>query len=752
MKTTEGFVAMATMLFAMIIDQSASGQTVAGGGEPGFASNIIVPQSRAFHVTGAAELEITEVLAGVVIYEQVATTTIDIQIRNLTRRPTQAEILLPVPGGVTIRGFAFDGGASRSGATLMPKSEARSAYKAIVAKTRDPALLEFLDCSMIRSSVFPVSAAGTQRIRVTYEQILPRDGQQVQYTLPRSEKLMGSPPWSITARIQSRMPITAVYSPSHELERKRTGPGEVSVRTERDAAPGSFHLFYAVNADGPEASVLSYARPGDEAGYFLLLLGAPPPIGMEGVGVGREVTLVIDHSGSMSGNKLEQVRAAALQVLGGLNDGEAFNIIAYNHRIMSLSGEAVIKTASTERDARSFLNALRAEGGTDIHSALVNALSAPARKGMLPIVLFLTDGLPTVGETAELTIRRVAKDRNPFSRRIFTFGVGVDVNAPLLSILASETRGTPTTVLPEEDVEVKVAKVFGQLKGPVLTDARFELTSQNGGTRLSDLMPRRLPDLYKDDQIVLLGRYFGTAPVELLLQGQYLGEPRTFRVRFDPTRASSRHDFIPRLWASRRIGELSDEIRQLGADHVTGFGSAIDSRIARLTEEIVRLGTEFGILTEYTAFLALEGTDLSRRSEVLTQARRNFQDRAIMTRSGLGAVSQTANLASQSQQSVINMTNSLVNERMERVDYLTVQQVHGGAFYRRGGQWLDARIASRPGTPRPSRIVTFGTSEFDQLADRLAAAGRLSVLALDGEVMLELDGEMVLVRGPQAAP
>ncbi len=725
-----------------------------------WAANVVVPQARSFHaaapVSGRATLsiEITGVEVGVVISEQVATTTMDIGLRNLTSTRQEAELVVPVPSGVAVRSFTFQGAAAEPTAELLPKEEAKSAYAAIVAKIRDPALLEFIGCTMIRSAVFPLEPNGTQKVRLTYEQVLAADGNRVDYEIPRTESLDYTIPWTVSVRIKSTRPVATVYSPTHALDVRRQGPGVVSVRIKPEAAdqPGPIRLSYLTGGDGVAASLLAYPDARGDGGYFLLLAGVPATLRTkEGrSAIRREVILVLDRSGSMRGGKIDQVREAAQQVIEGLDDGEAFNVILYNETVEPLSPKPLVKGPETVARAREWLGRATPRGGTNLHDALVEALRMPPTPGALPIVLFLTDGLPTVGRTSEAVIRDAAMKANPHERRIFTFGAGVDVNTPLLEKIAAETRATSTFVLPGEDVEVKVGGVFKRLAGPVLagpTLSTVDAAVLNVPGRVSDLVPDRLPDLFEDDQLVVLGRYTrGDLPLVFHLTGNCPGRTRDFRFEFDLSAATTRNAFVPRLWASRKIGVLLDAVRQMGAE---GTVVSNDPKLKELTDEIVRLSTEFGILTEYTAFLAREGTDLSARDEVLAEAVRNFQDRAIRTRSGLGAVNQEVNNMAQRSQTQLNARNEFYDAAMNRVAVAAVQQVNDRAFYRRGGQWVDSRLVDRPGRAAPDRTITFGSPEFHELALKLARDHRAGSIALAGDILMVVDGRTVLVKAPK---
>ena len=313
---------------------------------------------------------------------------------------------------------------------------------------------------------------------------------------------------------------------------------------------------------------------------------------------------------------------------------------------------------------------MTARGGTNIHDALLEALRQPPTDGTLPIVLFMTDGLPTVGQTSEAVIRELARKGNPHQRRIFTFGVGVDVNTPLLEKVAYESRATTAFILPGEDVEVKVAAVFRRLQGPVLADPVLDDQRE----RLASPRPGADPGIdsptfSRATRSSCLASIPAIEPLEFSLRGNYRGTPRVFQFHLPFDQATTRNGFVPRLWASRKIGLLVDEIReQGGAPGVVSLEAKANSNPAtrELVDEIVRLSTEFGILTEYTAFLAREGTDFSQKDRVLSEAENLFRGRAIQTRSGLSSVNQDLNNQYQKSISCVNPRNKYLGRDDER--------------------------------------------------------------------------------------
>lgn len=721
-----------------------------------FAANVIIPQRRVVAPVrlGSGEtVAIENVEAHVSIVEQVATTTLDISLRNPTGRRLEAEVILPVPDGAAVRGFDFQGSGAEPSAQLLPKDEARRIYDEIVARTRDPALLEFIDFHLIRSSVFPVEAHGTQKVRLTYEHVCEADGERIDYVLPRSEALDYAVPWHIWAIVKSQRKLATVYSPSHGTETRITKEGRVAsvqLAAGAEREPGSFRLSVLL-AEGQalSATLVAYPDPKAGGGYFLLLAGVPPEPASERPRLRREVTLVLDRSGSMAGDKLDQVRAAAGQILAGLEPDESFNVIIYNEAVEVLSQRPVMKNARNMAAADRYLQGVLARGGTNIHDALIEALRQKPTRDRLPIVLFLTDGRPTIGQTGEKPIREAAEATNRYGKRVFTFGVGVDVNSPLLEHLASQTRATATFVLPGEDLELKVARLFQRLSGPVLAEPQLTVLDGDGRPavgRTLDLIPARLPDVFDGDQLAVLGRYVDERPLGFRLAGQCQGGPRSFEFRFNLDKATTRNSFVPRLWAQRKIAVLIDAIRTSGADPRTVVAGSEDSRTKELVDEIVRLSTEFGVLTEYTAFLAREGTDLTRREQVATEAWRNLDTRARQIRSGPDAVNQELNSQSQKSASQLNYRNAYWNANLDRAQIASVQQVADRAFYQKAGRWVDSRLVGQGDARQSPRVVEFGSAEFMDLAHRLAREDRQGSIMMRGEILLLVDGQAILVR------
>jgi Ca-activated chloride channel family protein len=537
-----------------------------------------------------------------------------------------------------------------------------------------------------------------------------------------------------------------------------------------DAERGSFRLSYLLTPQKDALSWTMLAYPdsrigkGGEGGYFLLM-AALPPTPADGPRVNREVVVVIDRSGSMRGEKLEQAKSAALQVVEGLEDGEAFNIIDYSDSIQVFSEKAVIKAKDTIAAARDYIKAIQAGGGTNINDAMAEALRNPPEKGMLPIVLFLTDGLPTVGERNEVKIRDAVKKANKDSWRIFTFGVGYDVNSPLLSNLAKNSRAVPTFVQPEEDVEVKVSQVFRRLSGPTLALPKLTVLDEKGtlgGSAVREVMPGELADVFDGDQVLVLGQYTKEGLIHLGLEGDARGSHKTFTFTMDTRKATVRNGYVPRLWARAKVGVLIDEVRQAGAE-----GSIPQARLKELTDEIVELSTTWGILTEYTSFLAAPenqfGTQLgsaaeptaaghwqsapAMRSALRADTLKKLEERAGKDRDGSGGVNQEENVQTMrpGRPAAVGRI-AYMDQKMQRVEITTVQQVADMTLLNRKNRWLDARILDKE-DEKPEVEIDFASAAYFTLLDELTTQGRQGVLANAGDVYILHNSQRVLVHG-----
>jgi Ca-activated chloride channel family protein len=802
---TIGIVAALAVFCTPSVAQVVSGNTATSNAQPDV---LVVPQQRVFALNGTQDssVRIEDVTALVTVIEQVAKTVLRVRLENTASWQQEAQIMLPVPDGAVILGFDFGGSSDTPTARLLPRDEARNAYESLVRRVIDPALLEFAGHDVIQSSVFPVPAGGKQSVELVWEQVLESHGSRVDYTLPRSQIAGYTPmPWNIGVRLSTKDGIATTWSPSHYVNAARLGRGQMFIQLTGNEArkPGSFQISWLRGVRGLQTGFLACPHEAKDGGYVMMLGGLPDERPADPLP--REVTLVLDRSGSMRGQKFEQALEAARQILEGLSQGEAFNIIDYSSNVASFAPAPVIKADETLAQARQYLDLLDVNGGTNIHGALRIAVSQTTREGFLPVVLFLTDGLPTEGIRDETRIREDTRTANHHDRRLFTFGVGDDVNAPLLDALAEDSRALSTYVHPKEDVEVKVGAVYDRLFGPVMTEPVLTIHDADGtltSLRIREPQPATMPDLYAGDQLIIAARYLGTEPVIFRITGQGSAGEEVIDAVFDPATADRSHDFVPRMWASRRIASLVDEVRLAG---VQPGKAPSDARLGELVQEIVALSTEFGVLTEYTAFMATEGSSIWNPTILNQRVRKMLYSRAQNTRTGRGAVSQAVNMRRMRQGAKVDRLNAFLDSNLNTIEISAVRIVDDLTFFRLENKWIDARLvtlvqeakinheaekaaakaaAAAAGdapdatvavaeevvpdadAPEPEmsaiakrlepltlpvETIEIGTENWIELSRRLERDGRAGVLALPGVIYLLVENLRVIVTPPPPA-
>ncbi len=530
------------------------------------------------------------------ITDQVATTHVDQVFVNEASYPIEGTYIFPLPEDAAISSFDMWVDGQKLEGKLLGRDEARAIYEEIVRKQRDPALLEYVGRGAFQASIFPIPSHGERRIELTYTQVLSQTDGLVHYRYPlNTEKFSARDiaEVAITVKLEDQSPLRAIYSPSHTVQVVREDDGRATISYEaRNVRPDrDFDLYYGLSVDAIAVNLLSY-KTSDEDGFFLLLVTPPVEADADAV-VAKDVVLVLDTSGSMDGDKLIQAKAAADYVLDHLGANDRFNIVAFSSAPRVFADGPV--PAARAAEGHAFIRRLTAAGSTDINRALLEAL-AGARAERPTVVIFLTDGLPTVGEENPDRIVENVRTNAAKSVRLFAFGVGYDVDTVLLDQLSSNQRGLSSYVQPGQKIDEVVSEFYGKVSTPVLV----ELSAVFSGVQVDDLYPYPLPDLFAGSQLVVAGRYRQGAAADLILSGEVNGQPQATTYRNLNFVARGGQDFIARLWAQRKIGYLLSQIRL--RDSKTMSQGALDE----LVKEVVALSTRYGIITPYTSFLVEE--------------------------------------------------------------------------------------------------------------------------------------------------
>jgi Ca-activated chloride channel family protein len=530
------------------------------------------------------------------IEDQVAITTLEQTFRNHTDRNLEATYLFPVPRGASVDKFTMWVDGKEQGGELLDAKKAHQVYTDIVRRTQDPGLLEYLGNSMMRLRVFPIPPKGDQKVKISFKSIAQKDGGLVEYIYPlktdgKSTRTLEE--FSVKISLKSQHPIHNIYSPTHAIGVSRKNDREANIEFEKNQAvlDKDFQLFYGFGEKDIGLTPLMYKPIAAEDGYFMFLVS--PQVEVEMKRIPRDLVLVLDVSSSMSDLKMAQAKKALKYCLGQLHSDDRFAIIKFSTSVTPFRDKLVPANKDYLEAAVKWVDGLKQQGGTAILPALDEALGMRTDDAGRPFnVVFFTDGLPTVDETDPDKIVNKTVAKNDAKTRIFTFGVGDDVNAAMLDQLAEATRAVSTYVRPAEDIETKVASLYGKISNPVLTDVRLAVGES---IRLHEIYPPKLPDLFHGTQLVVIGRYTGHGHTAVRLTGMVGGEKKEFIYELtfpEKTASDTGKDFVEPLWARRKVGFLLDQIRANGEKK-------------ELIDEVLLLAKRYGIATPYTSYLVV---------------------------------------------------------------------------------------------------------------------------------------------------
>lgn len=554
---------------------------------PAPAQGLLIPKDES-----VPPLAIKHQRVDVRVTDGVSAVKIEQVFANATDRDLEAVYVFPLPEGAAISDFGMYINGKRVSGEVVEKGQARRVYEDIVRRMRDPGLLEHLGDNLFRVSVYPVPKNGEQKFEIEYSQQLAYESglYKLVYPLKTGEKVSRLiEDFTIGIRLNSKVPLKTIYSPTHTVGITRKGENEATIGFEENRAllDKDVVLYYGISQKQFGLNLLTHAREGQD-GYFMMMI-APAVEPPGGKPLPKDVTFVFDTSGSMGGAKIEQARKALKYCIGRLNEGDRFNVVRFSTDVETFKDMRVDASPANRDAALKFVDAIEARGGTAIHDALLAALAAAPDAERPTFIVFLTDGQPTIGETDPEIIAKAVGGKNTGGVRLFVFGVGDEVNSRLLDRLAGGNGGVPAYVKPGEDIEVQVSSLADKISQPVL--AKPVITIDKLVTR--HVHPKNLNDLFAGEQVTIVGRYQGDGHVAVRLTGDVNGKKQEFVYEQTFPAVSAENTFIPRLWATRRVGYLLEEIRLHGASK-------------ELEDEVVQLGKEYGIMTPYTSYLVLE--------------------------------------------------------------------------------------------------------------------------------------------------
>ncbi len=370
---------------------------------------------------------------------------------------------------------------------------------------------------LFRARVFPIPAGGEVKIRLTFQQVLPEDQGTLEFRYPLAHRPLPCLPVQdvvVDVKIESAVDLKGIYSGSHGIAVSREGErkARASYESTRHRQAKDFLLYIARSPDDVGFSMLSHRRIAED-GTFMAVIAPRVEITDEDRAP-KDVVYVLDTSGSMAGEKLEQAVASLEYGFRTLHEGDRFNVVAFSTTTRALRESFLPASAETKDAATQWVHKLEAGGGTNIEGALLEALSMRSRDRLF-LVVFLTDGRPTVGErNGDAIVKKVAA-ANDGGARVFTFGVGHDLDVQLLDRIAEETKGARDYVQPGEDIEIPTSRFFRKVDRPVMSHVKLAW-----GAGVHDVYPPEIGDLFAGEQIVVFGRYEEPGDRDVVLTGR----------------------------------------------------------------------------------------------------------------------------------------------------------------------------------------------------------------------------------------
>jgi Ca-activated chloride channel homolog len=686
----------------------------------------------------------------VTIEDQLAITRIEQVFVNNGNNLAEGTYLFPLPEGAAVSDLTLYIDGQPYKGQILGADEARNIYNEIVRQKRDPVLLQYVGRSAVQANIFPIPAGQSRKIELTYSHFAPADNGLVNYVYPLSASYVtrnAASQVSVSVEVRGSQPIKTMYAPSAQIAFTRLSDTSfrASFEARNYAGVSDFSIFYGLDSNAISASLITYRGSANQDGFFSLIF--TPPFQVEGgQRVAKDVIVVLDQSGSMDGDKWRQAQAASAYVLRNLNPEDRFNAVVFSSGY-SLYANG-LQDPSQADAAINWINGLQAVGGTNISEALTQALSL-ADPNRQTIILFLTDGVPTEGETLSKNILSKVENMAGSKTRIFVFGVGDDVDTYLLDSLSSTYRGTSVYVRPAENIEAKVSSLYNKITSPVLTALKIAID----GVTVDDLQPAAsLPDLFAGSQLIVTGRYRQGGTATITLTGEQNGELRTYvysNLNFRDNAGGQ--PFVARLWAQRKIGALLNQIR-LGGEN------------PELVQSVITLSVRYGIVTPYTSYLIQED-DINRVDGgaglipgtpppfgtvmPMGAAPAGAVGGAAAPVSGADAVNRAdaanilkegANLAAlptaaATRTAVMNASGEIKAQVGAADNNLAINQVGDKAFINRSGNWVDTLY-----TEANMKVVKI-TFLSDGYFDLLEKYPELNVyLALGDRVLVVIDG------------
>ena len=527
------------------------------------------------------------------------------EFENKFNTPIEAIYVFPLSQKGAVDQMTMTVGSRVTRGKIMRREEARQTYVAAKSEGKAAALLDQERPNIFTQSVANIMPGDSIVIEISYVETLKYEDGAYEFVFPMTvgpryipggvpdaarikppvAALRNGSDISIEVNVNAGVPVEEVRSSSHQIEQVNRTPSEsrVTLRGGRAIPNKDFILRYDVTGRRIEDAFMTHRDP--RGGFFTMILQPPDKIAAEDR-TPKEIVFVLDTSGSMGGFPIEKAKEAMRLSLDGLYPEDTFNLITFAGETEVLFDGPVPATQANLEKAQAFLAGRSGGGGTEMMKAIKAALDPTDSQSHLRIVCFMTDGY--VGNENEI-IGEIQRHPNA---RVFSFGIGSSVNRHLLDKMAEEGKGEVEYVALEDDGSKAARKFYERVRSPLLTDLSIDWN----GLPVADVYPGKLTDLFSAKPVILHGRYTAAASGAIKLRGKVAGQPYERTISVNLPAADPANDVLATLWARTRVDELSAARLNPASPEV---GTAID-------KQITDLGLEFGLMTNFTSFVAVD--------------------------------------------------------------------------------------------------------------------------------------------------
>ncbi|MFC1733707.1 VIT domain-containing protein, partial [candidate division KSB1 bacterium] len=669
--------------------------------------------------------EVVDITVDALIKDQIAQVTVSQTIFNPGNHSLEVEIFFPLPDKGAVQDFILMVDGKEVPGELLEKNEAQKIFEGIVRSKRDPALMEYVGYGLFKTRIFPIGIHEKRKISVSYTQVCNRKLNAINFSYPFGTQKFSARALehlSLNAQIITTVPIKTIYSPSDDIKIKRNNDYNMIISMEKNYVipDHDFKLTLGLNDGDVGTTILSYKPKKNEDGYFMLL-ASPALDDLEKEEIQKTIIFVLDRSGSMAGKKIEQSISALKFMINNLNHDDLFNIITYDNRVHQFKTELERYDKESHTEAMDYIQAITSGGGTNINEALTSAMNLLKNDTRPAYVLFLTDGLPTVGIVNEMEIAKNCKMSNKMNARVFSFGVGYDVNARLLDRISEQNCGISEYVKPNENLETVLGSFYNNISAPVLTKIQIAIDN----TRIDETYPKVIPDIFKGNQLVWIGRYSNPGKTYVTIKGYQGNEVKTFKF---PAVLNSNNDnihaYLEKIWATRKVGYLIDQIDLHGKNE-------------ELVSELVKLSKNYGILTPYTAFLAREDVDLNNVANNVRTTNTSLEE--LNVTSGVSGNAQRATKKAYKESQIVDSAPIAYDLKGKSEEIISVRNIGTKTFYWKNNNWIESTLTKKE-INEAAKIKQFSNEYFELTKGQTADMNQC--LSIEENLLVRVNGRV----------